>query len=388
MTSSSSQHAPPQRIILVNKRCILLFFLLWCFLVVIILTLVWFYKVTDSLSSFTFQTRTRTQFKSSSSKASKKYEPPQYDDDVQRAVARLGPYLEYWSYSHKEKVKWDGCQQIACNLNETRCTEEIVFPATVLLTEFFAEHNITYFLEGGALLGAVRSGKLIQDDKDVDMVISTKDMFRLLLPPLRSKLKQLGFHIFFDSDWTIARICLSPNSSFVPEDLKTDQPWWSNGRPRRNWDICPLGVHRRLRTLQWQNTDCHFTLEGKELFPLRDVFINGRPFSAMNRYEEFILYEYGPNWTTIDAPWSVESANCDVYQFGIKPPTRLVAYADLDDDDDDDDDDADDNGVTSDKKEKNVKTRLKEVEEDDDFSWSQDIERIYFRDREEDEDSY
>jgi len=43
--------------ILITKRCVLLFFLLWCFIFSIIVTVVWFFDLTNGLASpFSYRT--------------------------------------------------------------------------------------------------------------------------------------------------------------------------------------------------------------------------------------------------------------------------------------------------------------------------------------------
>jgi len=107
-----------------------------------------------------------------------------------------------------------------------------------------------------------------------------------------------------------------------------------------------------------------------------------------------------------DAPWRTEPRHCNEFNFGFKPPSRLVWYPNLQEDDDNnnsekngeekeedkvdgDDSDEDQDESTGDKetgekKKKKERGTLREIEEDDDFNWPLDIEEVYFsRDEEE-----
>lgn len=62
-----------------------------------------------------------------------------------------------------------------------------------VLDKIFKEHNITYWLEGGTLIGAIREGELIEWDSDIDVSVFFKDLLRIHL--LKKEFKKYGYNL-------------------------------------------------------------------------------------------------------------------------------------------------------------------------------------------------
>lgn len=70
---------------------------------------------------------------------------------------------------------------------------EVDIKTLQIIDEIFKKHNITYWLECGTLLGAVREGKLIEWDHDIDVSIFQHDLFNVYL--LKSEFDKLGYKL-------------------------------------------------------------------------------------------------------------------------------------------------------------------------------------------------
>ena len=62
------------------------------------------------------------------------------------------------------------------------------------LKQVFDKHNIPFWLEGGTLLGAVREGKMIAWDNDVDISMWFDEVFKVL--DTQKDLQQLGYELY------------------------------------------------------------------------------------------------------------------------------------------------------------------------------------------------
>ncbi|GAG99692.1 unnamed protein product [marine sediment metagenome] len=63
--------------------------------------------------------------------------------------------------------------------------------ALQVMDKIFKEHDITYWLDCGTLLGAIREGKYIEWDGDIDISIFFKDVLRVYM--LQKEFKKYGY---------------------------------------------------------------------------------------------------------------------------------------------------------------------------------------------------
>lgn len=65
--------------------------------------------------------------------------------------------------------------------------------ALQILDKLFKEHDITYWLEGGTLIGAIRESDLLPFDHDIDVSVWFKDVVRIHL--LQKEFNQYGYEL-------------------------------------------------------------------------------------------------------------------------------------------------------------------------------------------------
>ncbi len=98
------------------------------------------------------------------------------------------------------------------------------------------EHDITYWISYGTLLGAARDHKIIPWTTDVDIVIEEKD-FQLMGKQLkrRTQLQREGYQFFYDSMYPgLSRLCITDLNTKFKKYEKTvveTTPYYDGGYP-------------------------------------------------------------------------------------------------------------------------------------------------------------
>lgn len=103
------------------------------------------------------------------------------------------------------------------------------------VSEILDKHNITYWIEGGTLLGAVRNGKQIPYDDDIDFGILLHDYQKVC--ELENEFTSIGYDvenndksiykIYIKQDWKITKNIVIPTPTldlFCYYNIKGDNP--------------------------------------------------------------------------------------------------------------------------------------------------------------------
>ena len=147
--------------------------------------------------------------------------------------------------------------------------------------------GITFFLDGGTLLGAVRDKDFCEDDQDdIDLTAFYLDWKKVAL--LEENAKKLGFTVYHKWDAadylvkykkeTTSQISFKRNGGKVDlmfKKKKHDSLWWT--------------VFRR------GGNDVYKKLPYSYVLPLQDIFLYGERFLAPNNINDYLTYRYG-NW--------------------------------------------------------------------------------------------
>lgn len=163
----------------------------------------------------------------------------------------------------------------------------------------FESCKISYFLEGGTLLGLKRENRILPWDNDVDFTI-TNDALKKL-PDLQSELKKNGLRLrirYFDTDESGSfkkgniRILKIRKYRFfkllkgrVAADVfvkykQADSYYWKVGE--KTLKSCPVGFYQKTETINFK----------------------GFNYPAPSPIEEYLAHRYGTDWKVAKPDWN------------------------------------------------------------------------------------
>eukprot|EP00052_Salpingoeca_macrocollata_P023824 m.210851 g.210851 ORF g.210851 m.210851 type:complete len:312 (+) comp22120_c1_seq6:738-1673(+) len=203
------------------------------------------------------------------------------------------------------------------------CDTEPVFRTMLLnLNRLLDVHGITMFLEAGALLGAVREGRLLKHELDLDVGIFAKDYARTLALKNDFK-KEFGYHLYGKDDYCFPKAwhrayalewepylgdfpCMRLydenkwfytdiycETSVLGEDI--DEKHHSMVLPHdwhttenRNRKLIYSGDYFNMGTARYES----------DVLPVGSLQMYGRRFAVPKNTEAVLEGYYGPNWRT------------------------------------------------------------------------------------------
>ncbi len=216
--------------------------------------------------------------------------------------------------------------------------------------EVFDRYGISFCLNSGVLLGAVRDGRIIPWDNDIDLVIWEKDAEKL--NPETSAYKELysrGFELFYLKDKVVIEKGGCPVNAllfrlFEGKAVRGPYPLYENmlGKfPRSIWWILTVSYHEKLKFKKIKDIKifCKILLvKSTLLLPkglrknlsmimqsialrfgcrlitlsvpahfftnLSTIELYGMEFNAPAETEEFLEFRYGKDWRTPDKKWN------------------------------------------------------------------------------------
>ena len=118
-------------------------------------------------------------------------------------------------------------------------TEESV-RALKLLKKIFDKHNVTFWLEKGTLLGAVRHGEFVPWDDDVDISYYAYHIFRIL--DSKDEFKKSPFEIYYVNGHYGIRNKKDKHhlTCILPHGIRNNNHYWFEFVPPLTWFIFAL----------------------------------------------------------------------------------------------------------------------------------------------------
>ena len=174
----------------------------------------------------------------------------------------------------------------------TATLETYLDQASLVLDALRDDCGVPAFVSYGTLLGAVRDGRLISHDLDIDLGYLSQastpvDVMRESYSMQRTLVEKHG--------WSIKRKNGGLLQVFFPQEDGS----------RRNIDIFTAFISDG-HVLAVHDTD--FTGDTDDVLPLREVTLNGRPVPAPRNAEAFLAAAYGPSWRVPDPTFSYDEA--------------------------------------------------------------------------------
>lgn len=162
------------------------------------------------------------------------------------------------------------------------------------VTELFEKENITYSMDGGTMLGAIRHGGIIPWDDDIDLIILQPDEVKL--NNLSESLKKLGYSLTHLNDiYKISKI----GGHIANPDAKYDQyfthPWIDIFMMHHNKTTKIIEYYKILNKKwfpnEWLPEDVFFPLKKYNFGPIM-VYGFNNPSWYLNHY-------YGNDWSDV-----------------------------------------------------------------------------------------
>lgn len=159
----------------------------------------------------------------------------------------------------------------------------------------FESCEVTYWLEGGTLLGLRREGRLLPWDNDLDISMHSKESHKLKL--LMQTLKKKGFRVrtrIFDKDSAV----------FVKGNLRMIKIRTKRFFGLLKGNVC-LDVfikYTENEKTYWEIDNKTKNVPSKYYASFKNIEFKGKPYVIPNFTDEYLTYRYG-EWQTPVKDW-------------------------------------------------------------------------------------
>ena len=156
------------------------------------------------------------------------------------------------------------------------------------VTRLLRRENIVFWLDWGTLLGAVRNGKMIPWDFDIDIGIFHKDVKRLL--DTESQIVKNGFRFLVDRNAKYAR-----KIRFFTEDIRNYRSYFPEYPKGFEFhiDIDPWVIEGDVAKATFDISKIHTM---KELLNLKEIEFEGAMYPCPDNPEESLNRLIGCDW--------------------------------------------------------------------------------------------
>uniref|UniRef100_K3XBF9 Uncharacterized protein n=1 Tax=Globisporangium ultimum (strain ATCC 200006 / CBS 805.95 / DAOM BR144) TaxID=431595 RepID=K3XBF9_GLOUD len=225
--------------------------------------------------------------------------PPVFTHDAMHFCDAEGESEEAgWSYclpitGRKDSPYCDGASRMDLLVpltNETRCFASAVHMLLVDVYDEFRDMHRRPVLLYGSMLGAVRDGAPIPFTEDADL--GYHDMTHDTATKLVERLREKGYHMFFDAIW---RVCIAPNH---PLALNLYDPSVGTLNGAQQAPYVDLYMLRRENASHWY-ADCtrdDRPIPNAKFEPYARVSLNGVAMDTLADPVDFLVHEYGDGY--------------------------------------------------------------------------------------------
>jgi len=202
-----------------------------------------------------------------------------------------------WERCLRFHLRTDCVPGLPVNDDEPPCILDVLQEMLFDTVSALEQSNITYFINYGTLLGAVRDQKIIPWTTDIDIVIHTNIWKRIGKKLYDSTLlDEKGYRWFHDRKYTdMARLCIGDDNEkyakWTKEEIEPEN-YWDSGYPY-------VDFYQGVELKGWNYTvlagpPCTFKTE--QIFPLMKIPIGGRLVNAPRDPRPMLAQIYGPSW--------------------------------------------------------------------------------------------
>ena len=163
------------------------------------------------------------------------------------------------------------------------------------VTSIFESCNITYWLEGGTLLGLRREGRLLPWDNDLDISIHESEFNKLSL--LQNTLKKNGYRVR-------TRVFEKDSEVFKKGDLRMIKIRTKCFFGILKGNVC-LDVfikYTKNEKTYWEIANKVKNVPSKYYDSFKTVDFKGKPYAIPELTDEYLTYRYG-DWQTPVKEW-------------------------------------------------------------------------------------
>lgn len=173
------------------------------------------------------------------------------------------------------------------------------------VTSIFETCNITYWLEGGTLLGLRREGRLLPWDNDLDISIHNSEFNKL--PLLQDTLKKKGYRVR-------TRVFEKDSEVFKKGDLRMIKI-----RTKRFFGILKGNVcldvfikYTKNEKTYWEIANKVKNVPSKYYDTFKTLGFKGKPYAIPELTDEYLTYRYG-DWQTPVKDWDTAKDDRALY---------------------------------------------------------------------------
>ena len=169
------------------------------------------------------------------------------------------------------------------------------------LHNMLVDNNISYYADGGTLLGQVRHKGIIDVDDDVDICVSYRDIDKILSPEFKKLLKSKGYYIKLHSETGY-----KADNGLVYDWIKVNSKKKVAGRIS-SLDIFPVCIDRdsngKLRTY-FRSSYCNSVWPKSyhylsDLLPLKQCKFGKGVIFAPKAPNKYLNRAYGKSWRNV-----------------------------------------------------------------------------------------